>query len=415
MIESRPRKIDPAFVPLKLRNPPRPKAPRASLCPPPGAWAAGAAVVLAAVLAATLGPVRPGLIAYGRSLATHPRLPNFLYVGEGMNASVAVTKFPLAAAPRMFHVSGKVEASSQPGDMRNQRMLGHLPALMHGNPKSVLVVGFGAGVTAGSFVLYSEVERIVIVEIEPLIPANVGPFFRKENYDVLDDPRVEIVHDDARHFILTTTEKFDVITSDPIHPWVKGAASLYTQEYLALARERLNPGGIMVEWVPLYENAVSGIKSLVATFFEVFPGGSMWTHIVRERRVDDAVIIGQHGPTRIDVEALNARYDSPAYARVRKSLTEIGIRSPLELFAGYTGRKAELAPWLAGAEVNRDRNLRLQYLAGMGKYTIEMEDIYAEFDRLKAFPDSIFVADEAWKEKLRQAIDPSRYVIRRHH
>ncbi len=308
----------------------------------------------------------------------------------------------------MFHVSGKIEASSEPGDMRNQRLLGHLPALLHGNPKSVLVVGFGAGVTAGSFVLYPEVERIVIVEIEPLIPAKVAPLFKKENYDVLNDPRVRIVHDDARHFILTTTEKFDVITSDPIHPWVKGAASLYTQEYLALARERLNPGGVMVEWVPLYENAISGVKSLVATFFEVFPGGSMWTHIVRDRRGDDAVIIGQPGPTRIDVEALNARYASPGYARVRKSLAEIGIRSPLELFAGYTGRKAELAPWLAGAEINRDRNLRLQYLAGMGKYSLEMEDIYAEFDRLRTFPDSIFVASEAWKEELRQALDPSR-------
>jgi len=119
--------------------------------------------------------------------------------------------------------------------MRNQRLLGHLPALMHGKPKSVLVVGFGAGVTAGSFVLYPEVERIVICEIEPLIPAKVGPHFTKENYDVLSDPRVEIVHDDARHYLLTTREKFDVITSDPIHPWVKGAASLYTQEYLGLA------------------------------------------------------------------------------------------------------------------------------------------------------------------------------------
>jgi spermidine synthase len=315
----------------------------------------------------------------------------------------------------MFHVSGKIEASSEPGDMRNQRMLGHLPALLHPKPKSVLVVGFGAGVTAGSFVLYPEVERIVIVEIEPLIPANVAAHFRKENYDVLKDPRVELVQDDARHFILTTSERFDIITSDPIHPWVKGAAALYTQEYLALARARLNPGGIVVEWAPLYENAISGVKSLVATFLEVFPDGSMWTHIVRHRRGDDAVIIGQSGPTRIDVEALTARFASPGYARVRQSLRDIGIHSLIDLFAGYTGRKADLGPWLAGAQINRDRNLRLQYLAGMGKYSIEMEDIYAEFDRLRTFPDSLFAASEAWKEELRQASDPSTLVTGRHH
>jgi spermidine synthase len=369
---------------------------------------------LAVGLVATIGPIPPGLIAYGRLLAVQQRLPQFLYVGEGMNSSIAVTKFPLAAAPRMFHVSGKVEASSEPGDMRNQRLLGHLPALVHGKPKSVLVVGFGAGVTAGSFVTYPEVERIVICEIEPLIPAGVGPHFKKENHDVLRDPRVVIVHDDARHYLLTTREKFDVITSDPIHPWVKGAASLYTQEYLGLARERLNPGGVMVEWVPLYENAAPGVKSLVATFFEAFPEATLWTHIVRQRRGDDAVILGQAGPTRIDVESFIARFASPGYSRVRQSLAEVGIRTPLELFAGYTGRKADLGPWLEGAEINRDRNLRLQYLAGMGKHVNEMEDHFAQFDGLRAFPDSLFVASDAWKEELRKALDPSRELMGRH-
>jgi spermidine synthase len=259
------------------------------------------------------------------------------------------------------------------------------------------------------------VERIVVCEIEPIIPANVAAHFRKENYDVLSDPRVEIVHDDARHFILTTSEKFDIITSDPVHPWVKGAATLYTQEYLALARAHLNPGGIMVEWVPLYENAISGVKSLVATFFQVFPNGSMWTHIVRERRGDDAVIVGQSGPTQIDVEALSARFDSPGYAHVKQSLREIGINSLIDLFAGYTGQKDELGPWLVGAEINHDRNLRLQYLAGMGKYSIEMDDIFLEFDRLRTFPDSLFVASEAWKEELRLALNPSRPLSGRHH
>jgi spermidine synthase len=119
-------------------------------------------------------------------------------------------------------------------------MLGHISALMHPDPHSVLIVGFGAGVTAGSFVLHPGIKRIVICEIEPLIPRMVAPFFSKENYDVVHDPRVEIVYDDARHYILTTNEKFDIITSDPIHPWVKGAASLYTKEYFELVKSHLN-------------------------------------------------------------------------------------------------------------------------------------------------------------------------------
>lgn len=374
----------------------------------PGAVAFAGAVALAIALALTVGPVPPALIAFGRALPAHPDLPKFLYVGEGMNASVAVTQFPLPTAPRMFHVSGKVEASTEHGDMRLQRLLGHLPALVHGKPKSVLVVGFGSGVTAGSFVLYPEVERIVICEIEPLIPANVAAYFRKENYDVLNDPRVEIVYDDARHFILTTKETFDLITSDPIHPWVKGAATLYTQEYLELAKAHLNPGGVMAEWVPLYESQTAAVKSLVATFLEVYPDGSLWTHVIRGRRGDDIVIIGQPGPTRVDVETLNARFDGPGYARVKESLREIGIKSTIDLFAGYSGQKTELAPWLADAQINRDRSLRLQYLAGIGKYSSEVDDIYLELDGLRKFPAALFEASDAWMEDLRQVLDLSR-------
>src|SRR5579872_5342614 len=176
-----------------------------------------------------------------------------------MNSSVAVSL--MYNGVRNFHVSGKVEASSEPQDMRLQRMLGHLPALLHPNPRKVLVVGCGAGVTAGSFVAHPEVERIVICEIEPLIPTVVVSYFRLENQDVLNDPRVELVCDDARHFIATTAETFDVITSDPIHPWIKGAATLYTQEYFEQCKRHLKPGGLVTQWVPLYESNPDAVKS----------------------------------------------------------------------------------------------------------------------------------------------------------
>jgi len=102
-----------------------------------------------------------------------------------MNSSVAVTYQENGI--RNFHVSGKVEASTDPTDMRLQRMLGHIPALLHVKPRSVLVVGCGAGVTAGSFVPYPDVERIVICEIEPLIPKLAGAYFPEENHFVTED------------------------------------------------------------------------------------------------------------------------------------------------------------------------------------------------------------------------------------
>ena len=97
----------------------------------------------------------------------------------------------------------------------------------------------------------------------------IAEHFANENYGVVKDPKVEVVYDDARHFILTTRDKFDIITSDPINPWVKGAATLYTREYFELCKSRLNERGVITQWVPLYESNVAAVKSELATFFGV--------------------------------------------------------------------------------------------------------------------------------------------------
>jgi spermidine synthase len=325
-----------------------------------------------------------------------------LYVGEGMNSSIAVAKLKSNGATQ-FHVAGKVEASSLAQDMRLQRMLGHLPALVHPHPQSVLIVGFGAGVTAGSFVPYPEMKRIVICEIEPLIPQVVSTYFQHENNNVLNDRRTEVVFDDARSFILTTDEKFDVITSDPIHPWVKGAASLYTKEYFESVKAHLNPGGVVTQWVPLYESNSAAVKSEIATFLDVFPNGTVWANNV-EGKGYDVVLLGQNEPLRIDVRALAQRFAQPNYQPVAASLVEVGFQSPLELFATYTSQRSDMTSWLRDAQINRDRNLRLQYLAGNGLNTYEGAKIYDEIARGRAFPESLFIADPAWKELLRGMI-----------
>ena len=120
-------------------------------------------------------------------------------------------------------------------------------------------------------------ERIVICEIEPLIPQVISRFFEQENNRVLHDPQIEVVSDDARHFILTTDEQFDIITSDPIHPWVKGSAALYTQEYFDLVRRHLKPGGIVSQWFRCTDTGPRTVKSEVATFASVFPNATLWS------------------------------------------------------------------------------------------------------------------------------------------
>jgi spermidine synthase len=305
-----------------------------------------------------------------------------------MNASIAVTEETNGF--RNFHVSGKVEASTEPQDMRLQRLLGHLSALMHDNPKDVLVVGFGAGVTAGAISIHPTVERMVICEMEPLIPKIVSQYFSDANHGVAENRKVSIVYDDARHYVLTTREKFDVITSDPIHPWVKGAATLYTREYFEHVKAHLKPGGVVTQWVPLYESTPDVVRSEMATFFSVFPNGTVWRNDNVNGNGYDVVLVGRLDDGPIDVDAMQARVMKPEYASVTASMAEVGYESVFQLLQTYSGRGSELAPWLEGAEINRDRNLRLQYLAGLGYNAFRGTEIRNEMLSYRTFPADLF-------------------------
>ncbi len=375
--------------------------------PRPGGAIGGVArlcggLALIGLLAWGVPPLPWELVAYGRYLPSKSDLGSPLFVGEGMNASVAVTE--LTNGVRNFHISGKIEASTEARDMRLQRMLAHVPALVHPQPQSVLVVGCGAGVTAGAFVGYPEVKRIVICEIEPLIPRAVARYFRRDNEQVLEDARTEVVYDDARDYLLTTHDRFDIITSDPIHPWVKGAAALYTREYFELCRQHLNPGGLVTQWVPLYESNLAAVKSELATFFSVFGDGTLWSN---DDNGDgyDLLLLGSAGSTLIDLDRLQQRLARDQYRAVRASLQGAGYRSGAALLATYCGRAKNLAPWLKDAQINRDRNLRLEYLAGLGLNFYEQHLIYADLEAHLRFPEGLFAGTPFEKKVLRDLFD----------
>jgi spermidine synthase len=361
----------------------------------PRALAAAAGVAGAAIW---LVPAVPGpLIAYGRSVDSWSSIKRLLYVAEGPVASVAVTEG--IAGARQFHIAGKVEASDMDVDMRLERMLGHVPALVHPRPRKVLVVGAGAGITAGAIAMHPEVERIVICEIEPVVPASARAYFAAENHRVLDDPRTEVVYDDARHFLQTTSETFDIITSDPIHPWVRGAAALYSLEYLELVRARLEPGGVVTQWVPLYETDVPSVKSELATFARVFPDMTLWNPDLLEEGYD-LVALGRVEGGAIDEEAMGRRIERSA--AVRTSLEEVTLPSAGAILATYAGRARDLAPWLADATINRDRHLRLQYLAGLAANTDQRFLLFQTIVGYRRYPADLFAASAETEGQLRR-------------
>ena len=407
-----------------------------------GVFLTTAVLIVTALLTATVSRIPWVMVAWGRFSASYiaqaePELVDehqprpkgaspsqyyCTYLGEGINVSVAVTR--TSAGARFFHGAGKVQASSLPQDMRLQRMLGHLSALACKNPsdiRDVLVVACGAGVTAGSFVTYPGIRRITVCDIEPLVPRVVAPMFGRENYHVVDGidqanphhvngKEVSVVYDDGRHYIRTLPEdlKYDVITSDPIDPWVKGSAALNTVEFYEMCRRHLKPGGVMTLWMPLYESNAESSRSMIATFLRVFPDGMIFSN---DQHLEgyDAVLLGQAEPSAIDVDRLERLLDQPEYQTVRESLTEVGFGSGeagvvISLLSTFAVQGADLRPWMKKAQLNRDRDLRLQYLAGMYYNSFQSTRILQDILAYYRFPKSLFTGSAPKIEALKQTL-----------
>lgn len=362
-----------------------------------------AVVAVASGLLARSVPPLPGiLVAYGRYAATWLGINDIIYVGEGVTASVAVSR--TASGTLNYHNAGKVQASSEPQDMRLQRMLGHITTLVPATPTKVLVIGCGAGVTAGAVSIDPLVKDQTIAEIEPLVPQVVSTHFSEHNFDVVRNPKVKVHLDDARHFLLTTDETFDAITSDPLDPWVKGAATLYTREFFETVKAHLNPGGVVTLFVQLYESNEEAVKSEVATFLEAFPNGAVFANTANGMGYD-LVLYGPLEARKINIDTVEARLRDPENARMAGSLREIGINSAIDLFGTYAGSVSDMGPWLANAQINTDRNLRLQFLAGQSLNVYQSDPIYRKMIVTSKYPDHLFEGSPESLALLRQRIN----------
>ncbi len=368
----------------------------------PGAAAGLAAgVVLSAWLASNLAPVPGELIAYGRRMAMNFGRSEVLYTVEGRNSSVAITRWNDGAIE--IDVNGHVEATTEPYDMKLQRMVGHLPGMLHPNAKSVLGIGFGAGVSAGTFTRYPGIEHITVCEIEPVIPPTSTRFFGKQNYEVYRNPKTRVVFDDARHYLMTTKDMYDIIASDPLDVFAKGTAAIYSKEYFDAVKRHLNPGGLFTLYVPLYESDVRTVKSELATFFEAFPHSTIWANTVGGQGYD-MVFMGHLEEPKINLDEMQARLDRPDYAPVAQSLHEIGVNTMVDLLSNYAGQNADLGKWSAGAEINRDIDLRLQYLGGWGINSTMEDAIYRQLLGFRQMPPMVFTGSPERVRELVQAI-----------
>jgi spermidine synthase len=206
-----------------------------------------------------------------------------LFHRDGAYATTTIRKAP--GGLLSLQVNGKTDASNK-ADMFTQRLVAHLPLLVHPDPREVLVIGLGSGVTAGA-VLDHPVEHVDVLEIAPEV-VEASRWFDELTGAPLDDPRTDLHVQDGRAWVQWTDRTYDVLSSEPSNPWVAGMANLFTEEYFRACRRRLRPGGVMVQWVQAYSTSPEDFRSVVATFQKVFPKASLW----RSMNQTDFVLLG---------------------------------------------------------------------------------------------------------------------------
>jgi spermidine synthase len=274
-----------------------------------------------------------------------------LYYAEGIESNVSVIK--VKGGEQAFLTNGRVEASTHLPELQLQFTLGHLPMLLTRDPKDVLVVGVGSGMTAGAVAVHPNVERVTLVEIEAQV-LGVARTFDKYNHRLLDNPKVGVVLNDGRNFLMTTNRTFDVITADPVHPWFRGAGYLYASEYFALAASHLRPGGVMAQWLPIYELTTQDLASVVRTFQLHFAHALMFvTHY-------DAVIVGSQSAFLIDEAELERRIAEPAIAG---DLGRVSMGSATDLLSYFVMGTDEMKRFGQAGTLNTDDHLYLEFSA----------------------------------------------------
>jgi len=214
------------------------------------------------------------------------------------------------------------------------------------------VIGFATGVTVGAM-LQSPIESVTCVELEPATIQG-SEYFNHVNNRPLDDPRTKLIIDDARTYLRVTPNRYDIIVSEPSHPWVPGVANLFTQEFFALGRERLSEQGIFVQWVQIYQLSTESLRSVLATYQKVFP------HVLVFRvgglnKGKDLLLVGSTRPLSLDHFA-----KSFADPRAAAELARVGLHSEADVRSWFVCDESRLAPAVAGARINTDDNMHIE-------------------------------------------------------
>ncbi len=293
------------------------------------------------------GAYKYASVVQGIDLETSLTAGRLLYYREGATATVAVRE---VAGTTSLSIDGKVDASNA-GDMLTQRLLAHLPLLLHPEPQDVAILGLGSGVTLGA-ALRHPIARADVLEISPEV-VDASRFFEPENHSALADARTRLIVGDGRSHLMLSRSQYDVIISEPSNPWMAGIASLFTREFFESARARLAPGGVLCQWAHTYDISDADLRSIVATFLSVFPDGTLW--LIGE---GDVLLIGSTEPLDARLGDVARHWQRPLVAM---DLIDVGVREPFSLLSAFVASGQPLADYAAGAVIQSDNRVGLEF------------------------------------------------------
>ena len=296
-------------------------------------------------LVRVLAQTREGTNQSDQGQGTH----ELLMYQEGPTATVSVRRDQNTVS---MAINGRTNASDSIYDMPTQVMLGQLPLLVAPKIDTGLIIGYATGVTVGAM-LQSPVQSVTCVELEPGT-VDGSSFFNHINNRPLDDPRTNLIIDDARTFLRVTPNRYDMIVSEPSHPWVPGVANLFTQEFFELGRARLNDKGIWVQWVQIYQLSTESLRSVLATYHKVFP------HVLVFRvgglnKGKDLLLIGSNRPLNLD--RLPERLTDQ---RMLTELARVDLKTEADIRGWFICDETKLGPAVAGAKINTDDNMHIE-------------------------------------------------------
>jgi spermidine synthase len=330
-------------------------------------------------------------IMQGPDVRTSLTAGELLYYREGASATVAVRR---VGGTTSLAIDGKVDASNS-GDMLTQRLLAHVPLLLHPAPKRVAILGLGSGVTLGS-ALTHPIERADVLEISPQV-VEASQHFASENHHASADRRTRVILGDGRTHLLLTDELYDVIVSEPSNPWMAGIATLFTREFFAAARARLAPGGVLCQWAHTYDISTRDLQSIVATFLAVFPDGALW--LVGD---GDVLLLGSNS-------SIEARLDGIERAALRpgakEDLASVGVTHPFDLLSMFVAQGPRLAQWSDGAPVQSDNRAALEFSGP--------QSIFGQAHDDNAAPLRALAAGAPRPKAVQSAIDAATPALRR--